>query len=354
MKSESLRTNGKENNWLIGGIIGVGALTALTVWGRKRKQFDFNNKVVVITGGSRGLGLVLARQFAVEGAKVAICARDAAELQRAMADLAMHETEVFAAVCDVRNQDAVNEFIKAVVNRFGQIDVLINNAGVIQVAPLENQTQKDFEEAMQVHFWGAFYTMQAVVPQMKKQGAGRIVNIASIGGKVAVPHLAPYCASKFALVGLSNAMRGELLQDNIYVTTVCPGLMRTGSHINATFKGKNELEFAWFSLGNASPLTSVSAEVAAKQIVKAVRNGDAELIISIQAEILAKMNAMFPELTAEILAFANHFLPAAGGIGENYATGLESNSFASPSFLTSNIDAASRRNNELKPDETSA
>ena len=343
-----------ENTWLIGGIIGVGALMALSVWGKKRREFDFSGKVVVITGGSRGLGLVLAREFAAENAKIAICARDSDELKRAKEDLEIHGAEVFESVCDVRNQDEVNDFVERVQSRFGRIDVLVNNAGVIQVAPLENQTQNDFEEAMRVHFWGAFYTMQAVVPLMKKQGAGRIVNISSIGGKVAVPHLAPYCASKFALVGLSNAMRGELSQDNIYVTTVCPGLMRTGSHINATFKGKNDLEFAWFSLGNASPLTSISAESAAKQIVKAARNGDAELIISIQAEILAKMNAVFPELTAEILSLANHFLPATGGIGEGYATGLESGSFASPSFLTSNIDAASHRNNELKPNENLA
>ncbi|MCY7375817.1 MAG: SDR family oxidoreductase [Pyrinomonadaceae bacterium] len=351
MNGGNLRTNRNENNWLIGGIIGVGALTALTVWGRKRRQIDFANKVVLITGGSRGLGLVLARQFADAGAKVAICARDSAELQRAQEDLETHGAEVFQAVCDVRNQDAVNEFVEAVFNRFGQIDVLVNNAGVIQVGALENQTPKDFEDALRVHFWGAFYTMQAVIPQMKRRGAGRIVNIASVGGKIAVPHLAPYCASKFALVGLSNAMRGELLKDNIYVTTVCPGLMRTGSHINAIFKGKNQLEFAWFSLGNASPLTSVSAESAAEQIIKATKNGDAELIISVQAQIAAKVNAMFPDLTAEILGLVNHLLPSAGGIGDNYATGLESVSFASPSFLTANLDAASHRNNELKPNE---
>lgn len=351
MKSRNLQPNSTDKNWLIGGIIGVGALTALAIWGRQRKEFQFKNKVVVITGGSRGLGLVLARQFAIEGAKLAICARDQAELERAKKDLEAQGAEVFAEVCDVRNQDEVNGFFESVISQFGQIDVLVNNAGVIQVAPLENQTHKDFEEAMRVHFWGAFYTMQAVIPQMKRQGAGRIVNISSIGGKVAVPHLAPYCASKFALVGLSNAMHGELLKDNIYVTTVCPGLMRTGSHVNAIFKGQNQREFAWFSLGNASPLSSVSAEYAAKQIVKATRNGDAELIISIQAEVLAKLNALLPELTAEILGLANRFLPSAGGIGTDYATGLESTSFASPSFLTASLDEAARQNNELEPGE---
>jgi len=354
MKRENLRNEKTDNSWLVGGIIGAGALIALTVWRKKQKEFQFRDKVVLITGGSRGLGLVLARQFADEAAKLAICARDAEELERAKDDLETHGAEVFAEVCDVRNQSEVEDFVESVVSQFGRIDVLINNAGVIQVAPLENQTQKDFEEAMRVHFWGAFYTMQAVIPILKRQGAGRIVNISSIGGKVAIPHLAPYSASKFALVGLSSAMRGELAKDNIYVTTVCPGLMRTGSHVNATFKGQNELEFAWFSLGDATPLTSISAESAAEQIVEATRRGDAELIISVQAKILAKMNALLPELTAEILGLANHFLPSAGGIGENYATGLESTSAVSPSFLTSSIDAAAQNNNELEPNEVLA
>ncbi len=351
MKLESSGGTKNQNGWLIGGIVGIGALTAWRVWEKKRREFDFKGKVVLITGGSRGLGLVLARQLADEGAKLAICSRDSAELERAKENLENLGAEVFAAACDVRNQDAVDKFVANVAEHFGQVDVLVNNAGVIQVAPLENQTQADFEEAMSIHFWGAFYMMQAVIPHLKKQGAGRIVNISSIGGKIPIPHLAPYCASKFALVGLSNAMRGELIKENICVTTVCPGLMRTGSHVNATFKGQNELEFAWFSLGNASPLASVSAENAAAQIIKAARNGDAELIISIQAEILAKMNALFPELTAEILGLVNRLLPSAGGIGEKRASGFESKSSAAPSFLTANIDAAAKANNELKPRE---
>jgi NAD(P)-dependent dehydrogenase (short-subunit alcohol dehydrogenase family) len=344
----------KGNSLMIGGIIGVGLIAALAAWQRHKREFDLAGKTVLITGGSRGLGLVLAREFASKGAQIAICARDGAELERAKVDLESRGATVFDAVCDVRNQAAVIQLIEAVTNHFGSIDVLVNNAGVIQVGALENQTQKDFEDAMQLHFWGAFYTMQAVIPQMKRRNAGRIINISSIGGKFAVPHLAPYCASKFALVGLSDAMRGELAKDNISVTTVCPGLMRTGSHINAYFKGQNELEFAWFSLGNALPFSSISAENAAKQIVKATENGEAELIISPQAKLAAKFSALFPETTAEITALVNRILPAAGGIGEAKLTGIESTSSVSPSLLTKLADTASQRNNELKPNETLA
>lgn len=344
--------NKENNNWLIGAILGIGALTALSIIGKKRRQVSFKDKVVLITGGSRGLGLVLARIFAEEGAKIAICARNNEELLRAKDDLQELGAEVFEVVCDVRNQSQVNQMIEDVDAHFGRIDVLVNNAGVIQVGPLETQTKEDFENAMDVHFWGPFYTMQAVLPKMRESGEGRIVNISSIGGKISVPHLAPYCASKFALVGLSNAMHVELVKDNIFVTTVCPGLMRTGSHINAMFKGKNELEFALFSLMNASPFTSVSAEKAAREIVEACRRGESEIIISVQAQLAAKANAVMPELVAEISGLISRILPSAGDRGTEQLLGKHSISPLSPSFLTALLDAASIRNNELKPNET--
>ncbi len=341
----------KKNGWWLATAVGVGAITAYTVLGKPKPKYDFQGKVVLITGGSRGLGLVMAREFALEGAKLAICARDAEELKRAKSDLENRGAEVLDVVCDVRNQNEVDRMIDKVCSHYGQIDVLINNAGVIQVGPLEVQTKKDFEDAMNVHFWGPYYTMSAVIPKMRERGEGKIVNISSIGGKMNVPHLAPYCASKFALVGLSGAMRVELAKDNINVTTICPGLMRTGSHVNAVFKGKNTLEYAWFSISDAFPLASIGAEDAAKQIIEACRRGDAEAIISVQAEMAAKANALMPELVSGISGLVNQILPAAGGIGEQHALGKDSTSFASPSFLTVSIDRKSYQNNELEPSE---
>jgi short-subunit dehydrogenase len=342
-----------QNNLIVGAILGASALSALIAWRQKQRKYNFQDKVVLITGGSRGLGLVMAREFAAQGAKIAICARDLNELHRAKKDLESYGVEVFDAVCDVRDGESVKRLIQDVHTRYGRIDILVNNAGVIQVGPFESQNKQDFVNSMDVHFWGPYNMIKAVLPEMKKRGEGRIVNIASIGGKIAVPHLAPYCAGKFALVGLSGALRIELAKDNISVTTVCPGLMRTGSHVNALFKGKNEWEYALFSLMDATPLTSVSAEHAAKQIVKAVRQGKAGAIISAQAKLAAKMNALFPELTAEVLSLINRMLPGNGGIGDGYATGAESRSLV-PSFLTGMIDRASYQNNELKPDEQAA
>src|ERR1041385_172749 len=200
-------------------------------------EFDLNGKTVLITGGSRGLGLVMAREFAREGARVALCARDEAELERAQADLETLTAEVMTVPCDVTNRQSVALMIDHVDSRFRGVDVLVNNAGVIQVGPIEVMTPEDFDEAMKVHFWGPLNTVLAVLPAMRARKSGRIVNISSIAGKVSVPHLVPYSASKFALVGLSKGLRTELMKDGIKVTTVCPGLMRTGSPRNADFKG---------------------------------------------------------------------------------------------------------------------
>jgi short-subunit dehydrogenase len=187
---------------------------------------------------------------------------------------------------------------------------------------------------------------------MRERAGGRVANISSIGGKIAVPHLTPYCASKFALAGLSSALHGELAKDNIFVTTVYPGLMRTGSHVNAYFKGQHKKEFALFSILNGLPLTSVSAEGAARRIVEALAKGQAELVISPQAKLAVKVNALMPNITSAILAATNQLLPGPGGVGHGHATGLESDSELSPSILTSMVDAASYRNNELKPNES--
>ena len=129
--------------------------------------------------------------------------------------------------------------------------------GIIEVGPLEHMQRADFERAMNLHFWAPFNLIRQAIPHFRRRGEGRIVNIASIGGKMAVPHLAPYCASKFALVGLSDALRTELARDNIHVTTVTPGLMRTGSQGNAKFKGDQLAEYTWFSLSTALPLASI-------------------------------------------------------------------------------------------------
>ena len=192
-----------------------------------RKRFSYMGRVVIITGGSRGLGLLMARQLRKEGARVALLARNREELMRAKEQLG-EDDNVLTIACDVAERALVRQAVEIVAHHFGRIDMLINNAGIIQVGPLQHMTYGDYHHAMNVHFWGALHCTEAVLPYMRQRRCGRIVNIASIGGLIAVPHLAPYSASKFALVGYSDAVRAEVAKDGIRVTTVCPGLMRTG------------------------------------------------------------------------------------------------------------------------------
>lgn len=327
--------------------VGLGALWAARALARRWRDYDFHGKTVLITGGSRGLGLVLAREFAREGAQIAICARNPAELERARADLVQRGANVVAVPCNVTDRAQVRELIDVVRQRFGAIDVLVNNAGVIQVGPVEVMTLADYDEAMRIHFWGPLYMMLEAIPHMRRRGGGRIVNITSIGGKIGVPHLVPYCASKFALVGLSEGMRAELAKDNIVVTTVCPGLMRTGSPRNADFKGQHRAEYAWFSISDSLPVTAMQAERAARQVIAACKRGDAEVILTVQAVMAIKFHQLFPELSADLRELANRLLPAPGGIGKRRAKGKESQSELSPSFLTTLSDRAAERNNEI-------
>lgn len=338
-------------NALTLAVAGAGALLTARAVYKRFGGYDFEGKTVLITGGSRGLGLVLARGFAAEGANVAICARDPRELERARADLASRGAPALAFPCDVTDRAQVKELVDVVTRHFGRIDVLVNNAGVIQVGPVELMTLEDFEQAMAVHFWGPLYATLAVLPQMRRRREGRIVNVSSIGGRVSVPHLVPYSASKFALAGLSDGLRAELAKDGVVVTSVFPGLMRTGSPRNATFKGQHRAEYAWFAISDSLPVTSIGAERAAAQIIEACSRGRAELVITTQAQLAVKFRALFPEATADILAVVNRLLPGPGGIGRARAKGKESESSLAPSVLTTLTESAARRNNELREAE---
>lgn len=326
---------------------GAAALLGARALSRRIRAFSFRGKVVLITGGSRGLGLVISRELADEGARLALCARDAEELERARGELTARGAEVLTVPCDVTDRAQVDSLVEAVRARYGQVDVLINNAGKIQVGPLEVQTLEDFEDAMRIHFWAPLYTTLAVLPGMRERREGRIVNISSIGGKISVPHLLPYCASKFALVGLSEGLRAELAKDGIVVTTVCPGLMRTGSPKAAQFKGQNEAEYAWFALADSLPGTSIGAETAARQILAACKHGEAEAVLSVPAQAMVLFHGMFPGLTADLLGAVNRVLPGPGGIGTESAAGRESESPFTRSLLTFLTARAAQANNEM-------
>lgn len=337
--------NQRDNSMLIMAAAGAGLMFASWM-DRAGRSYGLRNKTVLITGGSRGLGFALASAFARAGANVAICARDEKTLTQARAKLHAQGIEVATFPCDVTQSEQISVLLRAIHHRYGHIDVLVNNAGTITVGPMEVMTRSDYEEAMNLHFWAPLALTLAVLPEMRRRQQGRIVNIASIGGKVSVPHLLPYSASKFALVGLSEGLRSELAKDGVLVTTVAPGLMRTGSPRNASFKGHHREEYVWFSIGDSLPGLSISAARAAQQIVAATQRGDADVTLSLPAKLAVRFHALFPELTARMLTAVNQLLPGVGGIGTQRAPGRASTSSLSPSWLTTLTERAARQYNQ--------
>ncbi len=327
---------------------GIGAALGAAAWHWNDRRYSLEGQVALIAGASRGLGLMLAEEFARQGCSVVICARNEEELERARAWLGGRGADVLAVPCDVSDREQVQRLMSLARARFGGIDILCNVAGIIQVGPVQSMTAADFEEAMKVMFWGTVYPTLEVLPDMMARKRGRIVNITSIGGKVSVPHLIPYNCAKFAAVAFSEGLNAEMRVHNVKVVTIVPGLMRTGSFLNAFFKGRQEREFNWFGMGATMPGISMNARRAARQIVDAARRGQSERILSKPAQVLAMLHGAFPGLTAELMAMANSLLlPAAEGGSMERARGTEVARTAVGRALTALGSRAARKLNQM-------
>jgi len=270
--------------------------------------------VVVVTGASSGLGLIVARMAAEQGAKLAIAARDADALDDAAGEL--HKagaTGVFAIPTDVSDRGQAEALIARAVEHFGRIDVLVNNAGTMIVGPHDTLTVEDYERVMATNFWGEVYPTLAAIPHMRRQGSGRIANVISVGGRVAIPHMLPYSASKFALTGFSEGLRPELVKDNIYLTAVYPGTIRTGAHPHVEVKGDHEAEYSWFALSDTIPGLATSAESCARWLWHAVLHGDPEVIVGLNARMAIGFHNLFPEWNLEVQALVDRVLPRSPG-----------------------------------------
>ena len=175
--------------------------------------------------------------------------------------------------------------------------------------PAESMRLQDFRETMDIMFWGMVYASLAVLPAMKQRRRGRIVNITSIGGKMSVPHLLPYSAAKFAAVGFSEGLNAEMAKEGIAVTTVVPGLMRTGSYRHAHFKGDVKREYEWFAVASSMPGLSMNAQRAARQVVRAMKRGAREVILSAPAKLGVRVHGLAPATVVALLALAARLLP---------------------------------------------
>jgi short-subunit dehydrogenase len=283
------------------------------------KKVDLRGKTVLITG-SRGLGLALAYELGQSGARIALCARDSEELERACEGLHREGIAAVCFPCDVTQKNEIGPLVRQVIERFGRLDILVNNAGEIQVGPFDSLEYSDFERAMDLMFWAPVNLTFAVLPEMRRQGGGNIVNITSVGGRVSVPHLLPYSCAKFAFVGFSTGLSTELRGSGVDVLTAVPGLMRTGGHLHAKFKGNAQDEFAWFSLLGNLPGMSVAAGYAARCIRRALERKMRVCTISLPAKILIACEALLPDTMRTVMASTNRFLlPRSNGSKQEVA-----------------------------------
>ena len=297
------------------------AYAAEKVWQRAH-AYELVGRVAVVTGGSRGLGFALCRELAARGARVATCARGAKQLEEARRRLG---GDILAVPCDVSDRAEVESFLATVAERLGPVDVLVNNAGVISVGPLATQTHEDFEQMLGAQLWGTINTTLAVLPAMRERREGRIANITSVGGKLSVPWLLPYATAKFAAVGFSEGLRAELAGTGIRVTTVVPGLMRTGSFLSAYFKGdRSDLEYNLFTPLSSVPVTTVAADRAASRIVRAIRLGEPEVTLGLHAKLAARANGLAPGTVARVLSLVARALPEVHGTERRRGSDIES------------------------------
>ena len=297
-------------HWALGAIgVGMGGLLTSTVAFRRRRA-DLVGRVVLVTGGSRGLGFLMAREYGRRGARVVLVARSEDDLAEATERLWLDGVDVHAVRCDVRDAAAVADAVERAVAWGGRLDVLVNNAGVITVGPIDHTPLDDYANSLATHFWAPVHLVRACLPHLRHAGDARIVNVASIGGRIGVPHLAAYSAGKFALVGWSEALRAELAVEGIAVTTATPGLMRTGSHGRAQVRGRHAEEARWFAVTVATSLTSMHAARAAQQIVTASLAGRARVTPGWQARLGDVLEGMAPAWMAAAMAVTARLLPA--------------------------------------------
>jgi NAD(P)-dependent dehydrogenase (short-subunit alcohol dehydrogenase family) len=254
--------------------------------------------------------LLLAREVSRRGFHPVLSARSLPELEGAAAELAGEGISVTTEVMDVGRPEQVGAVIARVEAEVGPVDLLLCVAGVIQVGPLNALDREDFVEAIDVMLWGPINTALAVLPAMRRRGRGRIGIITSVGGLISAPHLLPYSTAKHGAVGFTRGLRSELAGTGVSVTTVAPGLMRTGSHLRATFRGDVRREYAWFATAATLPVLSMDAGRAARRIVTGVLRGRPVVVLTPLAQLAPRVDALMPRVGAAVLGVITRMLPA--------------------------------------------
>jgi NAD(P)-dependent dehydrogenase (short-subunit alcohol dehydrogenase family) len=295
----------------------VGAAVAALALGRvamevnnRRRAVRLRGATAVVCGASRGLGRAIAFELGRRGvARIGICARREHDLDGVASELVKMGVHVCAEACDLSRTEEVERFLGSTCARLGQIDVLVTNAATMTLGPVETMSKQDFDDALSSIFYTTLNPVLEVLPSMKQRRRGTIAVITSIGARIGVPHLAPYCAAKAAVMGLAESLRAEVAKDGVHILTVVPGLMRTGSHVHAQIKGDHDLEYAWFGSSATAPVLSIDADRAARRIVSAIARGRAELAFTPEARIAPAVRTLAPGFWSEMIALAARFLP---------------------------------------------
>lgn len=296
-------------NVLLGALGLAGAALIGRAAARRARRIDMFGRVVVITGGGRGLGFAVAQEFLERGCKVAICGRDGDTIAKALRAWRGQGADVFGGACDASNPAAVKTFMQEVLDHFGVIDVLVNNAGQCFVGPAVELRPDEVESALRNIFWVHYYPTMAVLPHMRRRGFGRIVNITSIGGKLPMPHQAAYAVGKYAATGWSETLTAELAKEGICVSTITPPPLKNGAPLHVHFNGRVEDEFRWFAKTLTSRLVATGADRTARVVVDAAEHGDPERAVSLWCWLAIRAHGLLPNLTASTLALADRQLP---------------------------------------------
>jgi short-subunit dehydrogenase len=234
---------------------------------------ELKDKVVLVTGASMGIGLATARAAAAAGAKVVLAARSSDKLTQLAEELRREGSAALVVPTDMRNQTEVKQLIEMTVHHFGQIDVLINNAGQAVAGTITDLDLEAYRQVIELNVFGPIYALQASVPQMRAQGGGIIINVSSMVSKMSIPGLGGYASTKAALNMLSNTARGELAADNIRVITVYPRMTSTDFGRNSI--GNRQMRQQ--QRGNArSDMVIDTPEFVAQKILDAIQQEPAE------------------------------------------------------------------------------
>ncbi|NIP61724.1 MAG: SDR family NAD(P)-dependent oxidoreductase [Nitrosopumilaceae archaeon] len=245
---------------------------------------NLKNKVVLITGASSGIGKAAAFEFAKNKAKVILVARDQKKLDQTRSDLAKYDSEIMTFPCDVSNKESVFKMTDSVLDNFKKLDILVNNAGFAIYQNVSDQSVGDIEQQMSTNYLGMVYCTKSFLPAMISAHSGKIINVASLAASFGVPKIAPYCASKFAMLGFSEALKHELKDSGVDVTVVSPIMVKTNFFDHPSF---SEMEYSRFSL---------ESQTVAMQIVKAAESSKLEITVPAIARLAVWSKHTFPFL----------------------------------------------------------